>query len=170
VAFAFAVRYRGVTPLTDARGLSFAQTGVDLTGADLYMPPPQEGTLALSVIFHECLVYALDLTFFFFDGPDAAPNVVPHNYPQVKLGFEYRIPFAQDEKEIAVRFGLSQASVPKDNLDSVYTNDALGVYFGWGFRLDPFAHLELYFTLQMPGEGDVDEDTFLASLSYSVTF
>ncbi len=164
------VRYRGVMPLVDPVCLSFPRAGVDLAYTDLFMPPPQEGAVGLSVVFFDRLLHTLELSWYFFDGPDAFPNVVPHNYPVIKYGFEYRVPFDGDKKEIAMRFGLSSASVPENDRETIYTNSATGIYFGWGLELGPLACFDAYFTLQIPGEGDVDSDTFLASVSYGVRF
>ncbi|MHC4598909.1 MAG: hypothetical protein ACYS47_07885 [Planctomycetota bacterium] len=170
VRFSFGVRYRAVLSSSEADWVSFPQSKVDLTSADLFMAPPQEGAVAVSLMFFERLLYSLELSYLFFDAPDAFPNVVPHNYPTVKFGFEYRIPFAEGRRRIAVRFGVTNSFPGTDQDSTVYTTGSTGVHFGWGLHLGPLARIDAYFTLQIPGEGDVDEDTFLASLSYGVKF
>jgi hypothetical protein len=164
------IRYRGVMPLSDPAWLSFPQGKLDLNEADLFMPPPQEGAVALSFDFFRRLRYSLELGWYFFDSPDKFPNFVPHSYPVLKLGFEYRIPLKGEGNSLTTRFGLSNSFIDDDALESVYSNPAAGVYFGWGLNLGPLTRFDVYFTLQVPGEGDVDDDTFLAGVSYSVRF
>lgn len=167
----FAVRYRGVLSLGDEVWITFPQQQVDVTTADLFMPPPQEGGIGLSLDFFDSLVYSIELGYVFFDGPDAFADFVPHNYPVLKMGFEYRVPLpGPGDKELSMRAGFSNASVGGDNLETVYTASARGVYLGWGYRPDPLAQLDFYFTIQLPGDGPVEGTTFLASASYGIRF
>jgi len=170
VDISFGIRYRGVPPLSDKTFLEFPQGKVQLGTGDLFMPPPQEGSIGVSAVFLERLTYSLEFTYLFFDGPDAFADTVPHNYPVLKLGFEYRVPFAQEKKELTMRFGYSRAMVDSDNDETVYTASASGLYFGWGLKIDPLADIDFYFSLQMPGDGVVESNSFLASVSYSVRF
>jgi len=163
------IRYRGVLPLGDRDWVSFP-SGYALAESDLFMPPPQEGGVGLAVVFYRRLTYSLELSYLFFDAPNAFPNHVPHKYPVVKLGMEYRVPFQKDTRELAMRFGYSQSTIDSDALPSIFTVESTGVYFGWGVRIDPLARFDAYFTVQFPGEGDVDGVSYLASVSYGLSF
>jgi hypothetical protein len=167
---ALGVRYRGVLALGDEPWVSFEQSGFELTEADLFMPPPQEGGIGIAVTFFRQLTYSLEFAYVFFDAPDAFPNHVPHNYSVLKFGVEYRVPFQKETRALAMRFGVSQSMIDSDALPSIFTTESTGVYFGWGVVVDPLARFDAYFTIQVPGEGDVDANTFLASVSYGLTF
>jgi hypothetical protein len=170
-SFGIGIRFRGVLSQSqDDVWVTFPQGNVDLTSKDLFMPPPQEGTIGLSGAFFDRLFYSLEITYLFFNGPDAINDIVPNSYPVLKFGFEYKIPLEGKATDLAVRFGLSDTIISTDAQDSVYTSGAMGIYFGWGIHLGPLTQIDAYFTLQMPGEGVVEDDTFLASVSYGVKF
>jgi hypothetical protein len=141
-----------------------------MTEGDLFMPPPQEGAIGLAVTFFERLTYSFEVAVLMFDAPDEFPNLVPHNYTVVKFGVEYRLPFRKTGRELAMRFGVSRSFMDPGNDETIFTTESTGVYFGWGVQVDPLARFDAYFTVQIPGEGDVDDDLFLASVSYGMTF
>jgi hypothetical protein len=170
VRLALGLRVRGVMGLSETAVLTFASESAEFTTADLFMPPPMEGCAGLSVAFFERILYSVELAYCFFDAPDAFPNVVPQDYPVVKFGFEYRVPSQDKSTRLDLRCGFSQTLIDSDADPSIYTTDATGIYVGLSLLLGGPACFDFFFSYQIPGEGDVDESSYVASFSYRIKF
>jgi hypothetical protein len=168
LAMTFALRYRGVLALSDSEVVAFSDGPGELRSADLFGPPPQEGSVGIAGLFFKRIAYSLELTYVFFDAPDAFPNVVPHNYPVLRFGFEYRIPSADGTRELGLRFGFSQSFIDTDAWSSIYTSPSTTYSVGIGVKLDDLARIDFFLTLLDPGAGVVDEDHILAGIAYGL--
>lgn len=170
VEASLAVRYRGVLDLSSHRVFSYPTQPGGLEASDLFLPPPQEGTVGVSAVFYERIAYSLGLTWCFFDAPDAFPDCVPHSYPLVRFGFEYRIPSEDGERQLDLRFGFAQSFPGSDKPASVHTAASTTLSLGFGLRLGALGRIDFYFAYLIPGEGDVDEDAVLGGLAYGKSF
>ncbi len=166
----FGVRYRGVLGLSGGDALSFPNQGYKVAADGAFMPPPQEGAIGLSALFFKRIAYSVEFSWLFFDSPDEFPNAIPHSYPVFKFGFEYRAIGPEEGEEygdsnaLFLRFGVTQSFIGTDNDPSIFTAESTGFYLGLGLKFGP-VHIDVFFTQQIPGEGDVDKDSMLAGVS-----
>lgn len=162
------VKYRGILSAGAGDALSFPVFGYAVDSAGAFMNPPQEGVLGLSATFFERISYSAELSYLFFDAAGEFPNLVPHNYPTFKFGFEYRaVGSAEEGGALFLRFGFSQSVMSTDAVSSVFTSESTGFYLGAGFRAGP-VRADFFFTHQIPGAGDVDEASTFAGISVGI--
>ncbi len=168
IGISLGIKYRGVISAGSGEVFDFQDRySVDEAGA--FMPPPQEGVVGVCATFFKRISYSLELSYLFFDAADEFPNLVPHNYPTVRFGFEYRAIGSEEggANALFLRFGFSQSIIGSDAAASIFTSESTGFYLGIGVKAGP-VRVDFFFTQQIPGEGDVDTDATLAGISVGI--